>query len=217
MKELLEQVARLGKRYHAQRVMLYGSRARGDHRENSDIDIAVYGMPAENRVLFEDAIENLPTLLDFDIAYITERTEAAFARNITKDGVILMDKFTEKYGKLCKAVERLREAADTYRRTGLDEVRDGVIQRFEFCTELAWKTLREKLIDEGYTELNSPKAVLRQAYAAGLLVDENAWLSLLGDRNLTSHIYDEETAAEIYGHIQDSYILLLGELVKRLA
>ena len=65
------------------------------------------------------------------------------------DGVILMDKMQEKYEKLVQAVQRLDEAIADYDQMGLDSIRDGVIQRFEFCAELAWKTLREYLLDQG--------------------------------------------------------------------
>lgn len=95
-------------------------------------------------------------------------------------------------------------------------MRDGVIQRFEFCAELAWKTLREKLIEEGYTDLNSPKAVIRQGYAAGFLPEGELWITLLNDRNQTSHIYDETTADEIFSRIRSQYIVMLQNLAERL-
>ena len=54
-----------------------------------------------------------------------------------------------------------------------DLARDGLIQRFEFTFELAWKTLQNCFEDEGLTGLNSPKTVLREAYAARLIEDED--------------------------------------------
>lgn len=45
MEELYNQLATLARRYGAKRLVLFGSRARGDNRPNSDIDLAVYGMP----------------------------------------------------------------------------------------------------------------------------------------------------------------------------
>lgn len=73
--------------------------------------------------------------------------------------------------------------------------------------------MREYLIDQGYTELNSPKATIRQAFAFGLISDESGWLSLLEDRNLTSHIYNEETAKEIFGHISQKYLALFDAAI----
>ena len=213
IKNLYRSIVMLGRRYGAQKLVLFGSRARGDNRPASDIDLAVYGMPESQRGAFGAACEELPTLLKLDIVHIRPGMAPLFLQNIERDGIDLMNKFSEKYRQLVDAVARLREALADYDKTELESVRDGVIQRFEFCTELAWKTMREYLIDQGYTELNSPKATIRQAFAFGLISDESGWLSLLEDRNLTSHIYNEATATEIFGHISQKYLALFDAAI----
>lgn len=211
MEQLCSQLAALARRYGAKRLVLFGSRARGDNRNNSDIDLAVYGMPEDSRAAFWMECEELPTLLKFDIVHIAADMNPAFLANIEKDGVELMDKLHEKYAYFTDAVARLREALDDYGKMPLDSIRDGVIQRFEFCTELAWKTMREYLIDQGYTELNSPKAVVKQAFAFGMIQDQAAWIALLNDRNLTSHVYDESTAKLIFNRIEQQHLALFDE------
>ena len=213
IKNLYRSIVMLGRRYGAQKLVLFGSRARGDNRPASDIDLAVYGMPEDQRGAFGAACEELPTLLKLDIVHIRPGMAPLFLQNIERGGIDLMNKFSEKYRQLVDAVARLREALSDYDKTALESVRDGVIQRFEFCTELAWKTMREYLIDQGYTELNSPKATIRQAFAFGLISDESGWLSLLEDRNLTSHIYNEATATEIFGHISQKYLALFDAAI----
>ena len=208
MEELYGRLAELARRYGARRLVLYGSRARGDHRYNSDVDLAVYGMPEENEGAFGMDCDELPTLLKLDIVQIREGMNPAFLANIEKDGVTLMDRMHEKYEQFEAAVSRLREALEDYRSTPLSSVRDGVIQRFEFCAELAWKTMREYLLDQGYTEINSPKAVIRQAFAYGMIEDAEGWVRLMNDRNLTSHVYDERTAEEIFRRIETVYLAL---------
>lgn len=217
MESLYKSISELGKQYSAEKIVLFGSRARGDNREKSDIDIAVFGMPKENHVFFAQAVESLPTLLQFDIVFVSENTNALLLENIKKDGVILMNKFDEKLEKFSEAVNRLEEALEEYDKYGISSSRDGVIQRFEFCTELAWKSTREFLISEGYVDLNSPKSVMKQAYTDGIISDEKTWLELLYSRNLTSHIYDEHTASDIYTNIKEKYSLLFKQLLATLS
>lgn len=217
MDKLYASITEAAERTGAQKVVLFGSRARGDHRERSDIDLAVFGMPDHTQHIFRDAVEDLPTLLDFDLVFVSDQTDPALLANIRKDGIILMDKTNQKLINLTIAVERLQEALAEYSAHGFSSMRDGVIQRFEFCVELAWKALREYLIHQGYCEINSPKAVMKQAYADGILPDEGAWLQLIQDRNLTSHIYDEATADKIYHNIADRYCAMLDGLAKQLS
>ena len=86
---LAEQLAQLAQRHNASLLVLFGSRARGDHRPRSDIDLAVYGMPEQERANFWLDVEELPTLLKFDIAHIIPGMDPKFIHNIEKDGVIL--------------------------------------------------------------------------------------------------------------------------------
>lgn len=217
LNSIYQQIAAIGRRLGASRVVLFGSRARGDCRERSDIDIAVFGAPPTSWSAFMDALEELPTLLEFDLVYVNDSTSPALVENIEKDGVTLMDKLTEKGMKLSLALKRLSEALEDYNRLSLDSIRDGVIQRFEFCTELAWKTTREYLIDQGYSEgVDSPKAVMRKAYTAGLIKNEQGWVELLNARNLTSHIYDEETAQRVFAMIQNDFLPLFRQLADAL-
>ena len=89
MEQLYSQLAALAAQYGARRLVLFGSRARGDARERSDIDLAVYGMPEKKRGAFWMAAEELPTLLKFDIVHILPGMDPKFLHNIEKDGVTL--------------------------------------------------------------------------------------------------------------------------------
>ena len=216
MRALYRQIAELGKKFQADTIILFGSRARGDHRERSDIDLAIYGMPSDRQPLFQSALEDLPTLLDFDVVFITDQTSESLKQNIKRDGIIIMDKLGEKFQKLVEAAERLKEALDDYDRLKITSIRDGVIQRFEFCTELSWKTAREYLLNQGYTDINSPKSVMKKAYADGLIDDESVWIDLLNARKSTSHIYDEGTANEVFEKIKGTYYPAFCSLIESL-
>ena len=213
---LRHQIKEFGEQLQANRIVLFGSRARGDARDRSDVDIAVYGMPEENHTAFREAIDGLKTLLAFDIIFIDKSTPCALLSNIERDGIIIMDKTNEKLSSYAQALKRLEESINDYNRYSLNSIRDGVIQRFEFCTELAWKTVREYLIDQGYTEINSPKSVMKTAYADHLIDDEEVWLDILNSRNLTAHLYDEETSKRIFEKIAEKYRPVFIKLLESL-
>ena len=207
MEAIYLQLAELARRHGAQRLVLFGSRARGDNKERSDIDLAIYGIDDRGRqAQLAQAIEDLPTLLDFDLVFVRADTDPKLLQNIEKDGVSLMSKYEEKRDKFKDAVQRLVEAIADYDKLPNSTVRDGVIQRFEFCTELAWKTCREYLLEQGYTEVNSPKPVMRQAFADGLVDNDLVWVEILNARNLTTHLYDDAEATKIFEDIKDNYL-----------
>lgn len=211
---VLTQIASAGRRF-ATRVVLFGSRARGDHRPRSDMDIAFYGTDT-GYLAFAESMEQLPTLLEFDCVHITDHTSPDLIHNIQKEGIPLMSRAAEKTAQLQSAVSRLKEAIVEYEQTHSQAVRDGAIQRFEFSAELAWKATQDYLEEQGYLDVHSPKAVMRKAYLEGLITDEQGWLSLLDARNKTSHLYDDIVVDQIYQQIQGTYLPLLDALMGRL-
>jgi nucleotidyltransferase substrate binding protein (TIGR01987 family) len=116
-----------------------------------------------------------------------------------------------------KAIHRLQESIDFWNQNKeWDVVRDGVIQRFEFTYELAWKATKVILEQSGVMDANSPKAVIREAYAQRLITDEDIWLNIISDRNLTSHVYKEEMADEIVNRISSLYLSAFKELYQKI-
>lgn len=97
MEQFYRQLAALAQRYGAQKLVLFGSRARGDSKARSDIDLAVYGMPEKKRGAFWLETEELPTLLKLDIVYVSSGMAPEFLHNIEKDGVTL---YAAENGKL---------------------------------------------------------------------------------------------------------------------
>lgn len=121
-----------------------------------------------------------------------------------------------KQSNFINAAHRLEEAVVDYRNISNDTVRDGVIQRFEFTFELAWKALKEYMLEAGMANtMQFPKQVLREAYAANLIDGESIWLDMLQARNTTSNIYDDHTAAVIADKIQNVFLPELQKLAAR--
>ena len=220
MEKLFEQVKKCASNYpNIYKIVLFGSRARGDYRPNSDIDLAIFSRSISNLEVanFTNEIEDLDTLLKFDIVLMTPDTDPRLLENVKQEGVVLLELLSNKVENLRKAVERLSEGILELQANQSSIVRDGVIQRFEFTTELAWKAAREYLMDQGFVDINSPKAVMKEAFSFGLITDDNIWIQILNDRNLTSHIYKEEIADEICERIIKTYFQEFKALSKRLA
>jgi len=128
-----------------------------------------------------------------------------------------MSKLEVKLSNFKNALQRLKEAAiELQQPNASDVVRDGVIQRFEFTYELAWKSTKEYLEDVGIVDKLSPKAVIKEAYAQKLILNEQNWLLMLHDRNMTSHVYKEEMAQEIADRIIVYYISEFELLLQKL-
>ena len=99
----------------------------------------------------------------------------------------------------------------------LNELEDqGLIKAFEYTYELSWKTLQDLLKEKGYTAIIGPKPVIEQSFQDGVISDGEAWMRMHASRNLTSHIYNEETAGEIIEKIRNEYVDLFSVLKKSL-
>ena len=129
-----------------------------------------------------------------------------------------MNKLETKLNNFKNALHRLKESAvELEKNNTRDVVRDGVIQRFELTYDLAWKTTKEYLEDVGIVDKSSPKAVIKEAYTQKIITNEQNWLLMLKDRNLTSHVYKEDMAQEIVERITGCYIIEFEELLRELS
>lgn len=112
-----------------------------------------------------------------------------------------------------KAVLRLAEGVAEYHAHPSTTARDGVIQRFEFTFELAWKSLKVYMQDQGVgADLQFPRQVLKEAYAAKLIGNQTIWIDMLTARNATSHIYDDTQATAVMAEIEAHYLSALQAL-----
>lgn len=94
-KKLLDDMLACFKRYNGvEKVILFGSRARGDDSERSDYDIAVFGaLSAEEKgELRRFCSESLHTLHKVDLVFVSEATYPKLKENILKEGILLYGK-----------------------------------------------------------------------------------------------------------------------------
>ena len=110
----------------------------------------------------------------------------------------------EKFENYCKALKKLEEALKV---DPTEMNMDATIQRFEFTYELAWNAIKAFLFKVGIECLN-PRDCVKAAFQQRYIKEksEEIWLDMIKDRNLSSHVYDEETARKIYNKINNFYL-----------
>lgn len=95
----------------------------------------------------------------------------------------------------------------------------GSVALFEICFGQSWKAMKEILLDHGYSagQTGSPKQIVKLAYSAGMIQDQDGWLKMLESRNDVVHSYNEEIARGIIENVKKSYISLFDKLKAEIA
>lgn len=128
------------------------------------------------------------------------------------------DRWKLRLENLRSAEELLREGIERLHDGKLDELSQaGLIQRFEFTWELAWKTLRDFMFASGQEiDVPTPINVIRTAFALNLIAQADDWVDAMRLRNALSHEYDAARSTAALDTIANRYAPLIAALVGRL-
>lgn len=88
--QVIKELRELAEKYRIEKVILFGSRARGDFHRTSDIDLAVTGGNRTGFIL--DADETTSTLLKFDIVDLDRAVQEPLRDSIKKEGIVIYEK-----------------------------------------------------------------------------------------------------------------------------
>lgn len=125
-------------------------------------------------------------------------------------------RWEQRFMNYKKALARL-QAVQANELPSLSELeKEGLIQRFEYTYELAWKTLQDFLRYKGYIDFAGPNATLSLALQDGYITDADGWRKMKKSRELMSHTYDEGQANQIVSDIAGTFVHLLEQLCIRL-
>ena len=116
-------------------------------------------------------------------------------------------RWQQRFQNLDRAIQLLRQPlTGGVERLSILE-KEGLVQRFEFTLELAWKTLKDYLEYSGVViEPATPRNVVKEAFAAKILPDGQVWIDMLDHRNLLSHTYDEQAFCAAVEALADRYL-----------
>jgi len=111
-------------------------------------------------------------------------------------------RWKQRFANYTQALQTLGRAVDLSRQRELTELeQQGLIQGFEFTHELAWNVLKDYLEEQGVVGIIGSKNATREAFRNGLIGDGQTWMDMIKARNLTSHTYHTEIAADIVENI----------------
>lgn len=119
-----------------------------------------------------------------------------------------------RFDNFQRAYTLLREAMQQAAESGLNQLeKEGVIQRFEYGIELAWKTMKDYLEYQNVVLSQvTPRTVIREAFTAKLINNGQTWMEALDARNKMSHTYDMEQFESVIDDIKDRYLPAMEEL-----
>lgn len=222
-RELIELVKKIILRNaNPSRIYLFGSQIDGNASENSDIDVAYDCPENKNDLIIKGEIAEINTLIKIDVVNISN-VEDRFKNRVIDTGKVIWSatkilRFEDSLINFRNALGRYKstiEGKSAYQRDGYGDIfLDIAVKRFEFTFEMAWKTCKRALDYYGF-DCKSPRECLREAYAQGFLRDENIWLDMLEQRNLSAHVYDEISVSEIYLDL-NRYLSAFTELEEKL-
>ena len=123
----------------------------------------------------------------------------------------------KKYENFCNALSNLKDIYDYEEPYGNVEL-TGLVGLFEVCFEQAWKAMKEILEVNGYdsAQTGSPRHIIKTAYQAGMIDDEQAWLSSLVSRNNVAHAYNKDVALDIIQATKESYYQMFVQLKNKI-
>lgn len=198
-------------------IWLFGSRARGDAGERSDLDLAIVCPSASEKDWHHilQIIDEADTLLKIDCIRFDQLADNdPLKKNILQFKKVLFQReggYMEKefwkdyFESLGDALSRLKETVEC--KDDVDYLPDATIQRFEFCIELYWKVLKKFLAYEKIDAV-TPRDTIQKAFQYGFIDNGDIWLQMLDDRNETSHVYKEEVSKRIFHHIRTYWPVL---------
>ena len=122
-------------------------------------------------------------------------------------------RWKQRFQNFDRAFVLLREALERGPQALSLLEKEGVIQRFEYSFELAWKTVKDFLEAGGLVIAPlTPRQVIKVAFAAKVIGDGQVWIDMLDHRNLLSHTYDLAVFEKAVEAIAARYLPAMGEL-----
>jgi nucleotidyltransferase substrate binding protein (TIGR01987 family) len=119
----------------------------------------------------------------------------------------------KKYENFCAALSNLRDMYE-FEEPYSNVILTGLVGLYEICFKQSWKAMKEILEYNGYQEsaTGSPRTVIKTAFQAGMIKDEDLWLGALQERNNVTHSYNQNIAYEIVRRAKNEFYQMFCDL-----
>jgi nucleotidyltransferase substrate binding protein (TIGR01987 family) len=115
-------------------------------------------------------------------------------------------RWKQRFDNYRKALGRLKDNVNYLSTKKLSDMEEqGLIKSFEFTYELAWKTMKDYLEYMGINGIIGSKGTFREAFKAELILNGQAWIDMINDRNLSAHTYDDTIKNKLIKNIVYMY------------
>ena len=117
-------------------------------------------------------------------------------------------RWIQRFQNFDRAFLLLRSALEERGLEQMSELeKEGLIQRFEYSYELAWKTMKDYLEEQGtIIDPVTPRNVIKEAFSAQIIADGQVWVDMMLHRNLLAHTYDFSKFKEVLDAVVERYL-----------
>jgi nucleotidyltransferase substrate binding protein (TIGR01987 family) len=125
-------------------------------------------------------------------------------------------RWNQRFVNYERAFLKLKEGIDLYAVNANDLEKEGIIQRFEFTHELAWKVMKDFLQGKGIIEIIGSRDATRLAFQNDLIQNGDVWMQMIESRNRTVHTYQDSILEVEYLKIVKDYYLAFSDFYAKM-
>ncbi len=126
-------------------------------------------------------------------------------------------RWKQRFENYQKAFRQLKSAIEENGVNPVDIIKEGIIQRFEFTHELAWKVMKDYLEYEGIQNVTGSRSATREAFNKGLIQNGQIWMDMIESRNKTVHTYNQEVLEIEFKKVVMSYLELFEKFEQKMS
>lgn len=186
-KEDEARIISLAKKYRVEKVILFGSRARGDNRPDSDVDLALLGGMGLQFLFSDEEYGNK----EYHIVFLDHELKMGLRDSINRDGIVFYEDkidYERRYQLFSEALNSFEQAMEQ-----TVYYPDGGVESFKNCFKQSWKLTKLLLESQGesFDKNVALSVVIEVACRRGIIKDSLVWKKILDTYNEGDNVEDK--------------------------